>query len=255
MRVRGGVSMAAIVLAQESKTQNYDSILLRIPTPILAVTLSAWLCAGVVHAQTADIQPPSVRAGMLSGTIRLDGTLDEEAWSAADVIDGLTMIEPSQGAVPSRRTFVRVLASKEAVYIGVLCEDPEPDRIVSFTKQRDGNLRSEDNIRVALDTFLDGRSGYVFQVNPSGARYDALINAGGDGENSNWDGVWDAATRRTNRGWSVELWIPIQTLSFDPDLRSWHLNVERRIQRIPETDRWAGARRDWRLTQMSRAGC
>jgi len=30
---------------------------------------------------------------------------------------------------------------------------------------------------------MDGRSGYVLAVNPSGARYDALINPGGEGEN------------------------------------------------------------------------
>ena len=229
-------------------------MVLRTTVSICTLTLLVSLCATVVHAQTADVQPPSLRAGTLNGTMRLDGALTEAAWSAADLIDGLTMIEPSQGAAPSRRTVVRVLVTTDSLYIGVVCEDPEPGGIVSFTKQRDGNLRSEDHIRVVLDTFLDGRSGYVFQVNPSGARYDALINAGGNGENSNWDGVWDAATQRNDRGWSVEMWIPIQTLSFNPDLRSWHLNIERRIQRIPETDRWAGARRDWGLTQMSRAG-
>ena len=164
------------------------------------------------------------------------------------------MIEPLQGGTPSVHTRVRVLANRDAIYIGVLCDDADPNDIVSFTKQRDGNLRSEDNIRVVLDTFLDGRSGYVFQVNPSGARYDALISAGGDSENSNWDGVWDAATDRSERGWSAEMWIPSQTLSFDPDSRSWHLNIERRIQRLQETDRWASPRRDWRFTQTSRSG-
>ena len=207
----------------------------------------------LLRAQSSDT-PPSLRVGASTGPIKLDGLLDEEAWLAAEAIDGLTMIEPTQGALPSSRTLVRVLASREAIYIGVLCESADADGIVSFTKQRDGNLRSEDNIRVVFDTFLDGRSGYVFQVNPGGARYDALISPGGDNENSNWDGVWDAATHRTDRGWSLELWIPSQTLSFDPDSRSWHFNVERRIQRLQETDRWASPRRDWKLTQMSRAG-
>src|SRR5262249_54137538 len=140
------------------------------------------------------------------------------------------------------------------IFIGVVCDDPEPAEIVSFTKQRDGSLRNEDNVKVVLDTFLDGRSGYVFQVNPGGARYDALVNPGGDSENSNWDGIWEAATRRGETGWSVEMWIPTQTLSFKKGLSSWHFNIERRVQRLQETDRWASPRRDWKLTQTSRAG-
>lgn len=221
-------------------------------TTALAATLIL-VCPIVVPAQTPDVSP-SLRVGSTTSPIRLDGVLEEESWNNADTIDGLTMIEPVQGGTPSGRTIVRVLATREALYIGVICDDVDPKGIVSFTKQRDGNLRSEDNVRVVLDTFLDGRSGYVFQVNPAGARYDALINAGGDNENSNWDGVWNAATRRSERGWSVEFWIPIQTLSFDPDTTSWHLNIERRIQRLQETDRWASPRRDWKLTQTSRAG-
>src|SRR5258705_779647 len=164
------------------------------------------------------------------------------------------MIEPTEQIAATFPTTVRVIVNPSAIFIGITCQDDSPDRIVSFTKQRDGSLRNEDNIKIVLDTFLDGRSGYVFQVNPSGARYDALINPGGDGENSNWDGIWMAATRRDANGWSAELWIPTQTLTFEKGLTSWHFNIERRIQRLQETDRWAGPNRDWRLTQTSRAG-
>ena len=197
---------------------------------------------------------PSLRAGVIIESVRLDGVLDEPEWNSADQVLNLTMIEPNEGAEPTGATHARVLASSKAIYIGIVCDDPDPSGIVSFTKQRDGNLRSEDHVRLVFDTFFDGRSGYVFQINPSGARYDALINPGGDSENSNWDGIWDAATHRDARGWSAEFWIPIQTLSFREGLEAWHFNVERRIQRLQEIDRWAGPRRDWKLTQMSRAG-
>jgi hypothetical protein len=46
----------------------------------------------------------------------------------------------------------------------------------------------------------------------------------------------------------------MQTLSFNPSLREWHFNVERRIQRLLETDRWAFAARQYRVTQTARAG-
>ena len=81
-----------------------------------------------------------------------------------------------------------------------------------------------------------------------------VINAGAENENSDWDGIWQAATERTETGWTAEVRIPIQTLSFNPSVREWHFNVERRIQRLQEIDRWAAAVRQYRLTLTSRAG-
>jgi hypothetical protein len=101
---------------------------------------------------------------------------------------------------------------------------------------------------------MDGRSGYVFAVNPSGARYDGLINPGGESDNPDWDGIWEAATARLPNGWSAEIRIPVQTIAFKPGLHEWHFNVERRIQRRLETDRWASPNRQYQLTQTSRAG-
>src|SRR5205814_191291 len=118
----------------------------------------------------------------------------------------------------------------------------------------DAPLSSEDHVTVVLGTYLDGRSGYVFTVNPDGARYDALVANQGEEENANWDAVWEAATARTATGWSAEILIPIKSLLFRPGLTIWAFNVERRIQRLQETDRWAGARPDYKVTQTSRAG-
>jgi len=115
-------------------------------------------------------------------------------------------------------------------------------------------LTSEDHVRVVIGPFLDGRSGYVFAVNPSGARYDGLINPGGESDNPDWDGIWEAAAARGPSGWSVEIQLPIQSVGFKPGLREWHFNVERRVQRYLEVDRWAFPARQYRVTQTSRAG-
>ena len=87
------------------------------------------------------------------------------------------MVEPRQGDRAHGRGFVKVLAGPKALVFGIRCDDPEPAGIVSFTKERDGDFESEDHVVVVLDPFLDGRSGYVFAVNPGGARYDALVAA------------------------------------------------------------------------------
>lgn len=198
---------------------------------------------------------PALKVAPLnSPDIQLDGLLDEEAWQHAQAIEDLTMLEPLQGGTPTGRTRVRVLANPREIVFGVECEDPDPKGIVSYTKQRDGAMSSEDHVEIVLGPFLDGRSGYVFWVNPNGARYDALIDPTNGEPNSNWDGVWEAAARRTERGWSTEIRIPIQTLSFTKRLTSWEFNIQRRIQRLQETERWASPRRDFKVTQVSRAG-
>ena len=206
-------------------------------------------------APAAPQEPPQwrVRAGAL-GELRVDGVLDEAAWQAAEAIPGLTMIEPREGEPGTGPTEVRVLAGPKAIAFGIRCDDPQPSGIVSFTKERDGDLESEDHVRIVLGPFQDGRSGYVFVVNPGGARVDALISPGGEDEDESWDGIWEAATRRDAGGWSAEILIPIETLKFRRRLHEWHFNVERRIQRLQETSRWASPERDYPLTLTSRAG-
>jgi hypothetical protein len=138
--------------------------------------------------------------------------------------------------------------------IGVLCNDPDPSGIVSFSKARDSELDDEDHVLFVLDTFLDGRSGYVFAVNPSGTRFDGLVSAQGTDVNSNWDAVWDARTATDGSGWSAEIRIPIKSIGFKPGLSSWGLNIERRVQRLQESSRWSGATQDYEIYQTSQAG-
>ena len=209
--------------------------------------------AGIALESSALAQePPRIRAGAMAAGLHIDGVLDEPMWSAAEPIDQFTQTDPDEGQPATARTQVRVIASATAIAIGVVCDD-DPNGIVSFSVRRDAGLNNEDHVRMVLGPFLDGRSGYVFTINPTGARYDGLIEPGGD-DNSEWDGIWDAATKRTDSGWTAELLIPIHTLSFNPDLREWHFNVQRRIQRRLETDRWAFPARQYQLTQTSRAG-
>jgi uncharacterized protein DUF5916 len=204
---------------------------------------------------SASAERQTLRAGALPTTgISLDGVLSEEAWAAVDAITSLTMIEPQEGGVPAGRTIFKVLANATEIVIGVLCNDPNPSGIVSNSKARDAELDDEDHITIVLDTFRDERSGYVFAVNPSGTRFDGLVTKQGSDVNSNWDAVWEARTAQDGNGWSAEIRLPIKSIGFKPGLSSWGLNVERRVERLQETSRWAGATNDYEIYQMSRAG-
>jgi len=207
-----------------------------------------------VVAAATPAAAPRLAVGALTADLVIDGRLDEVAWALAPPSDDLTEVDPREGATPSAPTRVRVLAGPKAIVIGIECDQPAGTSIVSYSVRRDALLTSEDHLRIVLGPFLDGRSGYVFAVNPTGARYDALVNPGGESDNPEWDGIWEAATQKSAHGWTAEIWIPIQTLAFKPGLREWHFNVQRRVQGRLETDRWASALRQYAVTQTSRAG-
>ena len=227
----------------------------------LSIALLFLLCTGGdMFAQDGAAAPPAsgARPALTVGAgvdgLRLDGRLDEIAWTRARRIGSLTMTEPVEGGVPTCTTTVWVLADATQIVIGILAADPQPDRITSFAIARDASLNDEDHITVVIDPFLDGRSGYVFAVNPRGARFDALVSDRGEDEDERWDGIWEAATHRGAFGWSVEIRIPVQTIDFTPGLAQWGFNVERRVERLQEVSRWASPSRDIKVTQTSRAG-
>lgn len=232
------------------------------PSALVAILLAAAVVRGAQAQETrrgggvvgGAEDPPRLQVGVPRGAVHVDGRLDEPAWATADSIADLAQVEPNQGAAPTARTVVRVLATGDAIIFGIRCDDPDPSRIVSYARERDPRLDNEDHVKIVLDTYLDGRSGYVFAVNPNGARYDALIANRGESENADWDGIWEAGTARTATGWSAEILIPLKTLLFRPGLTQWGLNVQRRIQRFQESDRWAGVRRDYKVTHVSHAG-
>ncbi len=221
----------------------------------LAAALGLYAAEAAAQQQNGNGARPALRVGAAAQNgITLDGVLSEPLWTTVDSISNLTTVEPEEGKVPTGRTVVRVLVTATDIIMGVRCYDPDPRAIVSFTKARDVELDAEDHVVIILDTFQDGRSGYVFAVNPDGARFDGLISAEGEDVNSNWDTPWEARAARDDRGWSTEIRIPIQSISYKKGLTSWGYNVERNIQRLQEISRWSGISLDVEIFQTGRAG-
>ena len=185
--------------------------------------------------------------------IRIDGVLDEEAWTSAVDLGALTQREPREGAAPSEPTRVRLLIDDNNLYIGILNTDTDSGAIVRSQMTRDGDLGQDDNIEIVLDTFLDRRNGYYFQVNALGAQADGLISNNNE-PNKQWDGIWDSRAARTPDGWTVEIAIPFKTVNFDPAQDAWGFNLQRTIRRRQETIRWQAARQNMRLAQLAEAG-
>src|SRR5438552_4417392 len=195
---------------------------------------------------------------------RLDGVLDDQVWQKAAVIQEFTQQEPREGAPASERTEVRVLYDGRSLLIGVHAFDANPQGIVATEMRRDSDrLLDEDNFELIVDTFDDSRNGYMFVTTPLGAKLEQQISEEGEGNlhgtnsnvNRNWDGVWDAAARRTADGWTAEISIPTATLRFkDGEEQTWGVNFMRNIRRNNEQVFWAPIPKAQGLTRVSLAG-
>ena len=204
-----------------------------------------------VSARTSDEGVP-LRAFELSETleINLDGRIDEAAWLRATPISDFTQQEPVQGNEPSEPTEIRVVFDEDHLYIGAIVYD-DPDQILAFQRERDASLGTDDRFMWILDTFLDGRTGYFFEITADGRMGDGVITGGGGrggagrggGINKAWDGIWEARTATRPDGWSAEIQIPFRTLNFDPDESEWGINFQRTIRRKNEEILWRG----WRI--------
>ena len=200
------------------------------------------------------VERPFFASGKLTEPLDFDGALNEADWKKAPVLTSLKTTVPVEGGTPSQTTLVQVIANTRNVVIGITCNDTNPDGIIRFSKLRDADISEEDHVKIVIDPFLDGQSGYIFAVNALAARYDALVSNRGESENEDWDAVWDAKTQITEKGWTTEIVIPIQSIAFKKGLSKWGFNVERRIQRNLETIRWSNVKRDQWIAQTSRAG-
>jgi hypothetical protein len=182
----------------------------------------------------------------------VDGRLDEAVWERATPAADFIQVDPSNGSPATEPTEVRIAFSKDAIYIGVTCFDSEPDKWLGFQRRRDEFLPADDRFMWTIDTFLDERSGYFFEMNPSGLMADSVFGINGD--NRAWDGIWNARVRHSEIGWTIEIEIPFRTLNFDPNNDTWGFNFQRTVRRKNEDSIWMGWARNQGLRRMTNAG-
>ena len=185
---------------------------------------------------------------------RIDGVLEPEVWDSAPTIGPLTQVVPRTGEPPTEATDVRILYDDWHLYIGVRCHDREPEGIVATQPSRDAELDYDDRLEMVIDTFLDRRSAFYFQMSPAGSKGDALITGDGGDYNKPWDGIWEGRCSIDSQGWTCEMAIPFKTLAFAEGATTWGFNINRAINRKNEIDRWASPTPDAQVFQISRSG-
>ncbi|MGH8130130.1 MAG: DUF5916 domain-containing protein [Steroidobacteraceae bacterium] len=193
-------------------------------------------------ADDKDLPRKSIAAVRTDQSPVLDGRLDDPVWQHAAVVEDLHVVVPEEYAEPSERSRIYVAYDEDALYLAARFWDREPDKVVAKVLRKNDVSFGEDGFSITLDPYDQGRGGYIFDVNPNGMRSEAIY-VDVDRENWDWEGIWDAAARRDDEGWTAEVAIPFKSLSFAPSLDHWGINFTRWLGRRNEQFGWVSHNR------------
>ncbi|MBN1985648.1 MAG: carbohydrate binding family 9 domain-containing protein [Prolixibacteraceae bacterium] len=183
----------------------------------------------------------------------IDGFVNEEAWNQAFAVDEFYQREPNEGAPVSEKTIFYTCFDENHIYFAVKCWD-DPEKITAKEMARDVSLGNDDRVQIILDTYLDKRNGYWFQIGPRGSIGDAIVSENGAAFNKQWDGLWTGKAKILDYGWEAEIAIPFKTLGFDKNSSQWGIKFIRNIVNKLETDYWPEANLNTHKFQVSDAG-
>src|SRR6266446_10709792 len=210
-------------------------------------------------AKPAQLPSPSsglrrIQAVRITDALKTDGLLNEPAWSLAQPATEFLQQQPTEGAPASERTEVRVLFDNKNIYFGIRAFDSDAKHINARELVRDADFSNDDIVAIVLDTYHDRRNAFRFIVNPLGTQQDALITDEGRDINVTWNGSWISAGRVDDKGYTIEIEIPLTTLRFKQGIESWGLNISRMIRRRNELSLWTSWQRSFGLERVSQAG-
>ena len=208
---------------------------------LLAIMLASAPLLAAELAETAiesSTQRPEISPTKLETPPVIDGDLSDPVWQQVASIDNFRQTQPVLNDEPSERTKAWFAYDADNIYVAIRAYDSDPSAVIASEMRRDGDLEANDQVMIYFDTFADRRNAFMFATNASGALVDGKIE-NNETFNIQWNGIWDSKSRLDAEGWTVEMVIPVKTLSFDPNNDQWGLEIVRRVRRKAERMRWA----------------
>ncbi len=197
---------------------------------LVLVLVPSWSFAAQ-EAPAPKIETPELKIVRVAGKIEIDGDLTDAGWQEAARIDRFWETNRNENGEPPAGTVAHLAYDEKYVYVAVDNRDPAPKNIRAFLADRDSVPQDTDYAGIILDPRHDGKTGYLFLVNPKNIQYDA-INSDVTGEDSSLDLFWDSATKITAEGWTLEIRIPFSSLRYGKgDPQTWGAMIYRNYPR------------------------
>ena len=184
-------------------------------------------CFDLVFAQKFT---DSTYVKLTNQKIIINGIDDESDWDKAESRSNFWQWFPTDTIKALKQTEIKFLYDSNNIYAFVKCYESKDESIISSLRRDMG--RFSDFFLFTLDTFNDLTNAYAFGGNSVGVKKDEILFNGGRtlGEDSNWD--WDAKfdleTQVYENFYTAEIRIPLSSIRFANNSRSWRYNVSRR---------------------------
>jgi hypothetical protein len=194
--------------------------------------------APVLAQDTLSMQTDTKSVEIGRGTApTLDGLLDEADWASATLVEDFHQVEPIEYSEPTEDMSVRIYYDETALYIGARMPDSRVDQLRANVLRQGAQFWGDDYFSVVIAPFNDKRNGYRFQLNPNGIRMEMLFYDV-SGQDWDWNGIWQGAASIDDEGWTAEIAIPFNTVSFNPSNDTWGINFQRDLSRLNESIGW-----------------
>src|SRR6185312_1197655 len=208
-------------------------------TALSSMSLAA--AADPAPAPAVDLKTyqPHITVPRIAGPLKIDGDLSKPEWQQAAVIPDLVQATPFTGQSTPFHTEVRLLRDDDHLYVAVHAIDPEPDKVLIHSLQRDFNQDPDDHVTIAINTFDDHKNAYAYRISAGGDRDDGLEANGSTNADFGWDGIWEVKTKRVSDGWDAEIAFSTRSLQFNPAMDHWGFNISRSVPRLAMVTKWA----------------
>lgn len=166
-----------------------------------------------------NFPPPEIRKEVIAvrstGTIKIDGKLEEADWQRAIPVTDFFRMEPRQGGDYQYKTEVRLLFDDKNLYVGAFCADSLGRKGIRVQDlRRDFNWGENDAFGIQLDPQNLKQYAVAFQTTPYGNQRD-LQNFNDQSTDNDWNALWNVRTSQTNEGYYTEFAIPFKSLRYD----------------------------------------
>ena len=158
--------------------------------------------------------------------ITIDGDLSESGWQTATPVTNFVRFIPTDGGPPPGKTEVRLLQDEKNIYIGILVADANYPIQARVSPREDVN--DDDQVGIYIDTIGDGRTGYIFYLNPLGVQQDIRYSNGN--WMMRWNTIFTTQGKVTEDGYVIEMALPFKSLQYPDDGKpNWRIMFTRKI--------------------------
>jgi uncharacterized protein DUF5916/cellulose/xylan binding protein with CBM9 domain len=200
---------------------------------------------------------PRLLAKKSSSEILIDGVPNEAIWKESIGAKDFYQYFPSDTSYSEGKTEVFVAYDDKNIYILAKCYDDLEGKYQTSSLRRDYRGGANDGISFIIDTYQDNTNAFVFGINPFGVLREGLISGGGEQRDSyslSWDNKWTGEAKIYDNMWVAEIAIPLKTLRFKDNSKSWNMNFYRIDTKYNERSTWVHIPRNNQIFNLAFMG-